>query len=118
MAKVLPGRLAQELDGGVGRGGRVALAAHRRLDDAHSGQREAALHERLLRRAAGDDQDAAAMAHLEPAQVGGQPPQVPLEHVHEQRPVAALQGELAELQQDAGLSAQTLHHVWRIYSSS
>src|SRR5215212_9488198 len=51
----------------------------------------------------------AAVAGLERSEVGGEPPEVPLQRVDEERPVPALQRQLAELEQDAVLSANLLH---------
>ena len=63
----------------------------------------------VVQRAIRCERDPAAMPDLERPQVGGEPAQVPLQRVHEQRPVAALQRELAELEQHAALSAKLLH---------
>jgi len=54
------------------------------------------------------------VTHLERAEVGGEPAKVALERLDEQGPVAALQSELAELEQHAALSANVLHMA-RIY---
>ena len=100
---------AQQRHGGVGRGGRIALAAQARLHHAHARQRQTALDERLLRLSARHDEDAAAAADLERPEVAGQPAQIALEHGDERGPVAALQCHLAVLEQYAALRAQVLH---------
>ena len=104
-----PGAASQQRHRGVGRRGGVALAPDRALHDAHAGQREAAVHELVLIPGARDDEHAAPVPDLESAQIGRQPAQVALQRVHEQRPVAALERELAELEQHAALSANLLH---------
>ena len=110
MAKVRPGRP------------RSSATAASAAAAASRSQRSAALHDAHARagarqrptssssrRVLGDDEDAAAMAHLERPEISRQPAQVALERLDEQRPVAALQRELAELEQHAALSANLLH---------
>ena len=97
------GTVREERHGGVCRGGSVALAAERRLDDAHSGQAETALRELLGVAGARDDQHAAAAAHVERPEVVTQAAQVALERAHELRAIAPLERQLTELEQHAGL---------------
>ncbi len=49
------------------------------------------------------------MPDLERPQVSRKATEVPLQRLNEQRPVATLQRELAELEQHAALSANFLH---------
>ena len=65
------------------------------------GRREAALDQLVLRDVAGDDEDPAAVAHLQRPEVGRHAPQVALERGDEARAVAPLQRQLAELEQHA-----------------
>ena len=100
---------AQQRYGGIRRGGGIALAAQPGLHHAHARQREAALDERRLWLTAREDEDPAAAADLERAEVAGQPAQVALEDGDERGPVAPLQRQLAELEQYTAFRARVLH---------
>jgi hypothetical protein len=103
------GTAPQQRDGGVRAGRGVAFAADGGLHHAHSRECQTAFDQLVLGRLAGEQQDPSAVAHVDGAQVGCETAQIALERGNEQRPVPPLEGELAELEQNAPVAAQILH---------